>query len=79
MKRLSTDEDPALQIESFAVINLHGVSTNKTIILSDLLQGYSNKSDTCSHDITILLEPCVVKLVTFLFHHECIRFVRKTL
>ena len=28
----STDEDPGLQIESFAVINLRGVSTNKTII-----------------------------------------------
>ena len=25
---ISTDEDPGLQIESFAVINLHGVSTN---------------------------------------------------
>ena len=29
---ISTDEDPGLQIESFAVINLRGVSTNKTII-----------------------------------------------
>ena len=29
----STDEDPGLRIESFAVINLRGVSTNKTIIL----------------------------------------------
>jgi hypothetical protein len=28
----STDEDPGLRIESFAVINLRGVSTNKTII-----------------------------------------------
>ena len=25
----STDEDPGLRIESFAVINLRGVSTNK--------------------------------------------------
>ena len=31
---ISTDEDSGLRIESFAVINLHGVSTNKTIILS---------------------------------------------
>jgi hypothetical protein len=30
---ISTDEDPGLRIESFAVINLRGVSTNKTIIL----------------------------------------------
>ena len=29
---ISTDEDPSLRIESFAVINLRGVSTNKTII-----------------------------------------------
>jgi hypothetical protein len=27
-------EDPGLRIESFAVINLRGVSTNKTIIYS---------------------------------------------
>ena len=24
---ISTDEDPSLQIESFAIVNLHGVST----------------------------------------------------
>jgi hypothetical protein len=29
---ISTDEDPGIRIESFAVINLRGVSTNKTII-----------------------------------------------
>jgi hypothetical protein len=28
---ISTDEDPGLRIESFAVINLRGVSTNKTV------------------------------------------------
>jgi hypothetical protein len=28
----STDEDPGLRIESFAAINLRGVSTNKTTI-----------------------------------------------
>ena len=30
---ISTDEDPGLRIESIAVINLRGVSTNKTIIV----------------------------------------------
>jgi hypothetical protein len=30
---ISTDEDPGLRIESFAVLNLRGVSTNKTIIM----------------------------------------------
>jgi hypothetical protein len=29
--KICTDEDPGLRIESFAVINLRGVSTNKTI------------------------------------------------
>jgi hypothetical protein len=30
---ISTDEDPGLRIESFAVINLCGVSTNNSIII----------------------------------------------
>ena len=33
---ISTDEDPGLRIESFAVINLRGVSTNKTIITYEM-------------------------------------------
>ena len=37
---LSTDEDPGLRIESFAVINLRGVSTNKTIICFIAMQTY---------------------------------------
>ena len=32
-----------------------------------------------NHDITILLPPCVVNLVTFLLYHDCIRLVRTTL
>ena len=36
-------------------------------------QGYYN------HDITILLQPCAVNLVTFLLYHDCIRLVRTTL
>ena len=31
------------------------------------------------HDRTILLQPCVVNLVTFLLYHDCIRLVRTTL
>ena len=37
---ISTDEDPSLRIESFAVINLRGVSTNKTIIYFIAMQTY---------------------------------------
>ena len=32
-----------------------------------------------NHDITILLQTCVVNLVTFLLYHDCIRLVRTTL
>ena len=32
-----------------------------------------------NHDKTILLQPCVVNLVTFLLYHDCIRVVRTTL
>ena len=32
-----------------------------------------------SHHIAILLQPCVVNLVTFLLYHDCIRLVRTTL
>jgi hypothetical protein len=32
-----------------------------------------------SHDITILLQPCVVNLVTFLLYHDSFRLVRTTL
>ena len=32
-----------------------------------------------NHDITILLQPCVVNLVKFLLYHDCIRLVRTTL
>ena len=32
-----------------------------------------------SHDKTILLQSCVVNLVTFLLYHDCIRRVRTTL
>jgi hypothetical protein len=32
-----------------------------------------------SHNIKILLQPCVVNLVTFLLYHDCIRLVRTTL
>jgi hypothetical protein len=37
---ISTHEDPGLRIESFAVINLRGVSTNKTIIYLIAMQTY---------------------------------------
>ena len=37
---ISTDEDPGLRIESFAVINLRGVSTDKTIICFIAMQTY---------------------------------------
>jgi hypothetical protein len=38
---ISTDEDPGLRIESFAVINLRGVSTNKTIVIIQLINTHN--------------------------------------
>ena len=32
-----------------------------------------------NHDITVLLQPCVVNLVIFLLYHDCIRLFRTTL
>ena len=32
-----------------------------------------------SHDLTILLQPCVINLVTFLLYHDCIKLVKTTL
>ena len=32
-----------------------------------------------NHDITILLQSCVVNFVTFLLYHDCIKLVRTTL
>ena len=37
------------------------------------------QQDCHSHDITILLQPCVVNLVTFFLYHDGIRLVRTTL
>ena len=37
------------------------------------------QEDCYNHDITILLQACVVNLVTFLLYHDCIRLVRTTL
>jgi hypothetical protein len=41
---ISTDEDPGLRIESFAVIYLSGVSTNKTIVYFIAMQTYKELS-----------------------------------
>jgi hypothetical protein len=47
-----TDEDPGLRIESFAVINLGGVSTNKTIICFIAMQTYKELiTDLCGECI----------------------------
>ena len=47
---------------------------NTLLILSDLFQQVRY-----SHDITILLQPCVINLVTFFLYHDRIRLVRTTL
>jgi hypothetical protein len=56
---ISTDEDPGLRIESFAVINLRGVSTNKTI--------YFIAMQTYKELISILLNDLTMKILSFPF------------
>ena len=46
---ISTDEDPGLRIESFAVINLRGVSTNKTIIYTESSLGPKQVTRSIGH------------------------------
>ena len=49
---ISTDEDPGLRIESFEVINLRGVSTNKTIIYFIAMQTYKElRFNTYLHSV----------------------------
>jgi hypothetical protein len=52
---ISTDEDPGLRIESFAVINLRGVSTNKIILYFIIMQTYKE----------LILETVISSLETF--------------
>jgi hypothetical protein len=47
----STDEDPGLRIESFAVINLCGVSTNKKYYM---FYRHANLQRTCKNDVSIM-------------------------
>ena len=53
---ISTDEDPGLRIESFAiaVINLRGVSTNKTIICFIAMQTYKELIIKKYYAVTLL-------------------------
>jgi hypothetical protein len=71
---ISTDEDPGLRIESFAVINLRGVSTNKTIINCYLFWHpiYSCSPHTlysCSpYSCSLHFDQCEEKLWNFSFN-----------
>jgi hypothetical protein len=56
---ISTDEDPGLRIESFAVINLRGVSTNKTIICFIAMQTY--KELNMNKVVTIVLKSLIIQ------------------
>jgi hypothetical protein len=52
---ISTDEDPGLRIESFAVLILRGVSTNKTIIF----YRHANIQRTCYKSVHKLSTSCL--------------------
>jgi hypothetical protein len=66
---ISTDEDPGLRIESFAVINLRGVSTNKTIIFGTL---FWNDIKWSAHGVLeqclvyyICVQPCITIFISY--------------
>jgi hypothetical protein len=61
---ISTDEDPGLRIESFAVINLHGVSTNKTIIYKRVFNDLRQRMDLLPNEHNFDLDKSRQK-----FHH----------
>ena len=42
-----------------------------------VLTAFPNKTDTDSHDITILLQACFVNFVTILLQQACVRVVRQ--
>jgi hypothetical protein len=58
-----TDEDPGLRIESFAVINLRGLSINKSITYK---QKYYKQKYYISSLRSLLEEKTLVNLVTWL-------------
>jgi hypothetical protein len=47
---ISTDEDPGLRIESFAVIHLRGVSTNKKYYIRTCFALYGAGGACCSYE-----------------------------
>ena len=60
---ICTDEDPGLRIESFAVINSRGVSTNKTIIYLIAMQTYK--------ELIIYIVPNVGKFIYCVMQKFC--------
>ena len=52
---------------------------NKLVHLVRIVTRLFQQGGCYSHDITILVQPCVVNLVTFLLYHDRIRFVRNYL
>ena len=60
------------------VVNKFGTSCNNLVDIVKIVTRLFQQG-CYNHDITILLQPCVVNLVTFLLYHDCIRLVRTTL
>ena len=49
---ISTDEDPSLRIESFAITNLRGVSTKLNLVMSKLLLYFRHTHRLRSESVT---------------------------
>jgi hypothetical protein len=63
---ISTDEDTGLRIESFAVINLRGVSTNKTIYFIAMQTYKELIKNIFSYDFFILISIIFLRKYDFL-------------
>jgi hypothetical protein len=66
------------------VVNKYGQVVNLLTICNNLVDSIRLvarlfQQIRYSHDITILLQPCIVNLVTLLLYHDCIRLVRTAL
>ena len=86
MHIISTDEDPCLQIESFVVINLRGVSPNKKyyVLSTVITELYCGRSKAIWGDFAHCVESClkmlkVVYLKTLSTKlEECCVFINNT-
>ncbi len=68
---ISTDEDPGLRIESFAIIKLRGVTTKLNIISCIKPVGFIKLHQVCEHETCCNLIFMLIKQLTSSLHVVC--------